>query len=38
MTNGIILILFLIVVFAIIIWLRFQKNQQEKDIIQNQKK
>ena len=38
MTNGIILILFLFVVFAIIIWLRFQKNQQEKDIIQNQKK
>ena len=38
MTNGIILILFLIVVFAIVIWLRFQKNQQEKDIIQNQKK
>ena len=38
MTNGIILILFLIVVFAIIIWLRFQKNQQEKDIIQSQKK
>ena len=37
-TNGIILILFLIVVFAIIIWLRFQKNQQEKDIIQSQKK
>ena len=37
MTNGIIFILFLIVVFAIIIWLRFQKNQQEKDIIQEQK-
>ena len=37
MTNGIIFILFLIVVFAIIIWLRFQKNQKEKDIIQEQK-
>ena len=37
MTNGIILILFLIGSFAIVIWLRFQKNQQEKDIIQNQK-
>ena len=37
MTNGIIFILFLIVVFAIIIWLRFQKNQQEKVIIQEQK-
>ena len=36
-TNGIILILFLIVVFSIILWLRFQKNQQEKDLIKEQK-
>ena len=36
-TNGIIFILFLIVVFSIILWLRFQKNQQEKDLIKEQK-
>ena len=36
-TNGIVLILFLIVVFSIILWLRFQKNQQEKDLINEQK-
>ena len=36
-TNGIIFILFLIVVFSIILWLRFQKNQQEKELIKEQK-
>jgi len=36
-TNGIIFILFLIVIFSIILWLRFQKNQQEKDLIKEQK-
>ena len=36
-TNGIIFILFLIVVFSIILWLRFQKNQQEKELIKDQK-
>ena len=36
-TNGIIFILFLIVFFSIILWLRFQKNQQEKDLIKEQK-
>ena len=37
-TNGIVLILFLIVVFSILIWIRYQKNQQEKEVIQDQKK
>ncbi len=37
-TNGIVLILFLIVVFSILIWIRYQKNQQEKEVIQHQKK
>ena len=37
-TNGVVLILFLIVVFSILIWIRYQKNQQEKEVIQDQKK
>ena len=37
-TNGIVLILFLIVVFSILIWIRYQKNQQEKEVIEDQKK
>ena len=37
-TNGVVFILFLIVVFSILIWIRYQKNQQEKEVIQDQKK